>query len=192
MGQPTMDDVADRAGVSRALVSLVMRDSPRVSDHSREKVLAAAQELGYRPNVLARNLASGQTHTIGVMLNDLHNPFFTEVSEGAAAEAAERGFQILITSGWQRDGAEIPAIEALLELRTDGMFLAAPRLATEVLEEFAEQAPVVSVSNFSKPPSFDTVNNDEAHGAGLIVDHLVDISGKGAKGRSRLPQRIVG
>ena len=135
MGKPTMDHVAERAGVSRALVSLVMRDSPRVSDKSRDKVLAAASELGYRPNASARNLASGQTNTIGVMLNDLHNPYFTEIAEGAAFAAGENGFQILINSGWERESGEISAIEALLSMRTDGILLGAPDLGVELLED---------------------------------------------------------
>jgi DNA-binding LacI/PurR family transcriptional regulator len=175
MGQPTMDDVAAKAGVSRALVSLVMRDSPRVSDHSRQKVLAAAAELGYRPNLWARNLASGQTQTIGVMLNDLHNPYFTEVAEGVAAAAGDAGKQILINSGWQREAGEIEAIEALLDLRTDGVVLGGPRLSLDVLSQFASQVPTVSVSTYGEPDSFDTISNDEAFGGGLVVDHLVGL-----------------
>lgn len=175
MGKPTMDDVAEKAGVSRALVSLVMRDSPRVSEQSREKVQLAAAELGYRPNQWARNLASGQTNTIGVMLNDLHNPYFTEMAEGAAAEADSHGLQLLINSGWQRPGGEIPAIESFLSHRADGLLLGSPELGVEVLEEFAAQIPIVSVSHYSRPRAFDTVSNDEARGAALIVDHLVDL-----------------
>ena len=175
MGKPTMDHVAERAGVSRALVSLVMRDSPRVSDKSRDKVLAAASELGYRPNASARNLASGQTNTIGVMLNDLHNPYFTEIAEGAAFAAGENGFQILINSGWERESGEISAIEALLSMRTDGILLGAPDLGIELLEDFARQTALVAVSMYSRPDSFDTVSNHEEHGANLIVDHLVDL-----------------
>ncbi|MGB5758230.1 MAG: LacI family DNA-binding transcriptional regulator [Acidimicrobiales bacterium] len=175
MGQPTMEDVAARAGVSRALVSLVMRDSPRVSDRSRAKVLAAAGDLGYRPNLLARNLASGRTHTVGVMLDDLHNPFFTEMAEGVAAAAGDAGLQVLINSGWQRQAGQIEAIESLLDLRTDGIVLGAPRLSLEVLAEFAAQAPTVGVSIYGRPTSFDTVSNDEVHGAELVVEHLVDL-----------------
>lgn len=175
MGQPTMDDVAAKAGVSRALVSLVMRESPRVSPRSREKVLSAATELGYRPNHWARSLASGQTQTIGVMLNDLHNPYFTEMAEGAAAAASERDLQILMSSGWQREAGELAAIESLLNLRTDGMLIGAARLSNEVLEGFASQAPTVNVSAYYASEHFDTVNNNEDHGANLIVDHLVEL-----------------
>lgn len=175
MGQPTMDDVAAKAGVSRALVSLVMRDSPRVSDRSREKVLAAATELGYRPNLWARNLASGQTRTIGVMLDDLHNPYFTEMAEGLAESASNAGLQILINSGWQRETGQVEAIESFLNLRTDGIVLGGPRLSEHLLEEFASQVPTVSVSSYGRSDHFDTVSNDEVHGANLVVDHLVDL-----------------
>lgn len=175
MGRPTMDDVAAAAGVSRALVSLVVRESPRVSDHSRAKVLAAASELGYRPNALARNLASGETQTIGVMLNDFHNPYFTEMAEGAAHTADDNGLQLLINSGWQRDAGEERAIEALLNLRMDGLVLVAPRLPLEVLREIAAQAPLVCVAAFVETDAFDTINNDEDHGAAAIFDHLVEL-----------------
>lgn len=175
MGQPTMDDVAAKAGVSRALVSLVMRNSPRVSEHSREKVLAAASELGYRPNHWARSLASGQTGTVGIMLDDLHNPYFTEMAEGLAEVASVAGKQVLINSGWQREAGQIEAIESFLNLRTDGIVLGGPRLSVHVLDDFASQAPIVSVSTYDRSERFDTVSNDEVHGANLIVDHLVDL-----------------
>jgi DNA-binding LacI/PurR family transcriptional regulator len=175
MGQPTMDDVAAHAGVSRALVSLVMRESPRVSDQSRKKVLASANELGYRPNVWARNLASGQTNTIGVMLNDLHNPYFTELAEGVAATAARAGMELLITSGWQREAGELAAIEILLNMRTDGVVLGAARFSREVFDDLARQTPTVAVSNFDEPDSMDTVCNDEPHGSELVVDHLTSL-----------------
>lgn len=170
-----MDDVAAHAGVSRALVSLVMRDSPRVSDGSRKKVLASANELGYRPNVWARNLASGQTNTIGVMLNDLHNPYFTELAEGVAAAAAEAGMELLITSGWQRESGEHAAIDTLLNMRTDGIVLGAARFSGEVFEEVAQQTPTVAVAHFDEPESMDTVCNDEAHGSELVVEHLTSL-----------------
>ena len=175
MAKVTMDDVAEHAGVSRALVSLVMRNSTRVSDHSRQKVLASAAELGYRPNVLARNLASGQTNTVGVMLNDLHNPYFTELAEGVATAATDNGLEILITSGWQREAGENAAIDTLLNLRTDGIVLGAARIGEDVFADVARQTPTTAVSNFDTPDTMDTVCNDEAFGAELVVEHLTSL-----------------
>ena len=152
-----------------------MRDSPRVSEHSRAKVLASAAELGYRPNAWARNLASGQTNTIGVMLNDLHNPYFAGLAEGVATTATEHGMEVLITSGWQREAGENAAIETLLNLQADGIVIGAARFGGDVFSEMAQQTPTVAVAFFDKPDSMDTLCNDEAYGSELVVEHLTSL-----------------
>jgi DNA-binding LacI/PurR family transcriptional regulator len=170
-----MDDVAARAGVSRALVSLVMQDSPRVSETRRRLVLEAAAELGYRPNRTAQNLARGRTDTIGVMLNDVTNPFFTGVAQGIANAAADHHLQVLINSGWSKPQGEVAAIEALVDLQTDGLALCAPRLPIDVVTEVAARTPVIGVSVYGSPPNLDTVGNDERRGAQVVVEHLVEL-----------------
>ena len=106
MSKPTMDDVARRAGVSRALVSLALRGSPKVSPASRSAVTAAADELGYRPNLIARHLASKQTRTFGLLINDLHNPYFPGVVDGVKRAADANGYRLLLNSSFLDDDGE--------------------------------------------------------------------------------------
>ena len=173
--QPTMEDVAHEAGVSRALVSLVMRDAPNVSDRRRQAVLDAAARLGYRPNVLARNLASRRTLTLGVIVNDLHNPFFAEVIDGLQSCADEAGYQVLLATGEQTKSGEAGAVETLLRFRVDGMILAGPRLSAKQIKEAAKVIPTVLIGRSIRGDAVDTVNNDERVGAGLAVRHLVEL-----------------
>jgi DNA-binding LacI/PurR family transcriptional regulator len=170
-----MDDVAERAGVSRALVSLVMRSSPRVSPRRRAAVQRAAEELGYLPHLMARGLASRKSTVIAVLVSDLRNPYFAEIVEGADARAREDGFEIILGTGGRQPGGEQHAVETLLSFRPAGLVLLSPVLGSAVIERAATDTPVVAVERTLRLRSVDTVNDDGRVGSGLAVDHLVEL-----------------
>jgi DNA-binding LacI/PurR family transcriptional regulator len=172
-GHPTILDVAERAGVSKSLVSLVLRGSPRVREEKRAAVLRAAEQLGYRPNAMARSLVRKRTNVIGVMLSDLHNIYFVEVVDGIEAEAVAAGYRALINTGSREADREWEAIETLLQLRTDGVILAGPVLPAARILSAAAAVPLVLVARASRSPHADSVTNDDRAGARLAVDHLV-------------------
>jgi DNA-binding LacI/PurR family transcriptional regulator len=168
----TMEDVAREASVSRALVSLVMRGSPKVSDKRRARVVDAAARLGYRPNTIARHLASRRTHTLGVLLNELHNPFYAEIMDGVYEVADELDYHVLIGASGGRAGGEQATLETLLDLRVDGVILIGPRLATSAIVRAAAWTPVVVVARPIRAPQVDSIMDDERLGVRFVVEHL--------------------
>jgi DNA-binding LacI/PurR family transcriptional regulator len=175
VSQPTINDVARSANVSKSLVSLVVRGSSSVTEDKRRKVLRAIEELGYRPNLMARSLAARRTLTIGVMLSDLHNPFFAEVVDGIDAAASASGYSILLNTGNRVVAREAQAVDTFLQLRTDGLILAGTVLPTAYIVKASLSSPVVLVSRTSRAPTVDTVANDDRAGAELAVQHLHDL-----------------
>jgi DNA-binding LacI/PurR family transcriptional regulator len=171
----TMDDVAVEAGVSRALVSLVMRNSPKVSEERRRRVVEAAVRLGYRPNAMARGLASRRTRTVGVLLHELHNPFYAEIMDGIDQAAAELDHRVLIATAGARQGGEGRAIDAFLEYRVDGLVLVGTRLPAAEIVRAARLTPTVVVARTVRSPHVATVSNDEPAGCRLAVQHLVEL-----------------
>lgn len=173
MPRPTMEDVAARAGVSRALVSLVMRGSPKVSAVRRDAVLAAAAELGYSPHAMARSLASRTSHVLGVMVSDLHNPFWAEVVDGLDTYCRAAGFELVINTGGRNPTRERAALASLASFRPAGIALLGPVVPSAAIEAAAAETPVVLVSRSSRLSTVDTVNDDGKVGSALAVDHLV-------------------
>lgn len=173
MTRPTMEDVAARAGVSRALVSLVMRNSPKVSEHRRRAVRQAAADLGYQPHFMARQLASRTSNIVGVMVSDLRNAFFADVVEGMDEAAQEAGLELILNTGRRSANREHAALAGLLQFQPGGIILLSPVLPAASIRDAAQRCPTVLVSRGSSMPEVDTVNDDGELGAALAVDHLV-------------------
>ena len=165
----TVRDVAARAGVSQPTVSLVLGGHPRarVATETRERIMAAAAELGYRPNVIARGLARRRSYAIGLLVPDLRNPFYAEIVSGAERVAAQEGYAVLLC-----DASEVGPhrhLETLRERLVDGIILDAVG-ASELGEAALEGLNVVFIDEPSSRVPF--VASD-ATGAGRIAaQHL--------------------
>lgn len=172
---PTQQDVARRAKVSRALVSLVMRDAANVSPASRRKVLRAAAELGYRPNAFARSLASKRIHTIGVLVNDVRNPYFGGLYAALAKAAYRAGYDILTAPGTRSASGEVGLVNTLLEHRVAGLALLSPLMPTKDLRSVTAAHPAVIVGREVSLPGVDVVTTDEDQAAMSVIARLHDL-----------------
>lgn len=174
--RPTLHDVAARAGVSKSLASLALQGSPKVSEARRAAVLAAADELGYRPNRTASSLVRQRTHTIGVHILDLHNPVFAEILDGVQEAVRGHDYSTLLVTGNADARTERTEITRLLESRVEGLVLIAHRLSDDDLSAIAAEVPTVVVTwRTLGIRGLDSVSGDDLAGAGLAVDHLVGL-----------------
>ncbi|MGP0222264.1 LacI family DNA-binding transcriptional regulator [Paenarthrobacter sp. NCHU4564] len=169
--RPTLMDVAEAAGVSRALVSIVMRNAPGASEATRARVLEAAGNLGYRPDSRARLLRSSRTRLLGVTFSTAQ-AFHAEIVEAAYAGAAHRGYDIAL-SAVTGDRPESQAVESLLDLGCEALIMISPALGQDELERCSARLPVVSLLRDDVGPTVDSVSSDDLQGIRLAVDHLV-------------------
>jgi len=169
----TMVDVAERAGVSRALVSIVFRGVPGASEESRERVRRAAAELGYRPDRRARLLGSSRSRTIGVVFG-LHREFHTELVERLYQSVESTDFDLAL-GATAPTRSERTAVQSLLEFRCEALLLVGPALSRRELQELGQLVPVVVLARELRAPSCDVVRTDDEHGARLAVEHLIGL-----------------
>lgn len=170
---PTMRDIADHVGVSRQLVSLVLRESPGPSADSRARILAAANELGYRPNASARLLRQRRTHLLGVMF-DLRNPFEVRFVERLVARAATEGFSVVLGAHTPDRTTDI-VVSELIAQRVEALVAFNPDPGSPSLHDALDRLPVVWLGEKAPTLRVDNVRVDESTGLHLAVGHLVGL-----------------
>jgi len=175
--RPTIRDVAERAGVSKSLVSLVIHDSPRVSDKSRLAVHAAIDELGYRPSAAARGLVNQRSGLVGIVMSGSHDVFYAEILDGVSSYLTENRFDMvpIILHGGHHRESESRAIDQCLELRTECLMLMGSALAEDTLDRIGREVPLVIVGRRISSEAIDVVSCDDQLGAELATKHLLDL-----------------
>jgi DNA-binding LacI/PurR family transcriptional regulator len=168
--RPTMEDVAARAGVSRALVSIVFRGAVGASEGTRERVLAAAADLGYQPDRRASRLGRTRTRMLGVVFGVGH-AFHGDLVDSLYAAAAVSDYEVVL-SGVTPRRSEEEAVRALLAERCEGIVLVGSALPSPALSELAGRLPTVSVLRDVRAEGVDVVRTDEAEGLRQAVTHL--------------------
>jgi DNA-binding LacI/PurR family transcriptional regulator len=198
--RPTIRDVAERAGVSKSLVSLVVRNSPRVSEERRQRVLDVMEEMGYELNLAARSLSSRHSGTIGVLVSDLHNPWAFDVVDAARPVLEEAGHTVLFSAATASatGGVDLSILQAFRDLGVAGL------LVVGTVPDKAPFSRVVSggavVFAGGGPDYIDTadvVRSDDAHGLSMVVEHLIEqgherIAHLGGLGGSVGKERVTG
>ncbi|GEK59554.1 catabolite control protein A [Marinococcus halophilus] len=171
----TIYDVAREAGVSMATVSRVVNGNPNVKPATRKKVLDAIEGLGYRPNAVARGLASKKTTTVGVIIPDISSIFFAELARGIEDIAMMYKYNIILSNSDQNKDREINLINTLLEKQVDGIVFMGGEITEEHVEQFKQSpVPIVLAATVDENKEVPSVNIDYADAAFDAVEELIE------------------
>ncbi|WIB36463.1 LacI family DNA-binding transcriptional regulator [Curtobacterium sp. MCJR17_043] len=168
----TIYDVAARAGVSKSLVSLVLQRSPRVSEQRRAAVLAAIQELDYRPSTAAVSLAGTRSRTIGVVLDDFRNQWFVDLLTGLREALQDQGHRLVVADRFLNTGLDVSPVEGFLSMRVEGLVIAGE---PDTDLAIPASTPVVVAGGRAALARADTVANDDLAGGRMAAEHLIDL-----------------
>ncbi|HEX6178424.1 MAG TPA: LacI family DNA-binding transcriptional regulator [Thermoanaerobaculia bacterium] len=192
----TIKEVAARAGVSVATVSRALNGIGPVRKATYERVMEAARALKFVPHSGARSLSTRTTHTVGLIMPELHGEFFSEVIRGADLAARRRGYH-LIVSGSHSNREEMAAVVRTMRGRVDGLLLMSPEVALDgILRDLPAQMPLVTVNATTK--RFPSVTIDNRGGSHTVVRHLAALGHKriafigGPSGNADATERLRG
>ncbi len=178
MKRPTQADVARLAGVSRATVSYAIsgraNGTIELTEETRQRVLRAAEQLGYQPHAPAQSLRAGATKTFGMLIPDMRNPHYWQIVSGLEEAARAQGYDLLLSNASLNPDRELESVRTLLRGRVDGLALMLTfpdRLTDEAVLLARRRSPVVMIG--SGIAGLDTVQADHAGGAVEMMAHLL-------------------
>lgn len=172
----TIKDVAREADVSPQTVSRAINDKGEIRPETRERILRIAERLGYRPNRIARSLATRRSRNVGLVVPDVSNPFFASVARGIEDAAHDAGYNVFLCNTDENAEREINAIHSLEAQRVDGMLLCSSRLSEPELAEVADRfEPLVLVNRRIDRPQTGCVIVDDAEAMQEAVLHLLQL-----------------
>jgi LacI family transcriptional regulator len=175
----TIYDVAREAGVSMATVSRVVNGNPNVKPATRKKVAEAIERLGYRPNAVARGLASKKTTTVGVIIPDISSIFFAELARGIEDIATMYKYNIILGNSDQNKEKELHLLNTMLGKQVDGIVFMGANITEEHVKEFeSSPVPIVLAATLEKTESIPAVNIDYKQAAYDAVAHLIQEGNK--------------
>ena len=166
-------DVAKRAGVSTASVSRVISGHPGISDELRERVNVAVKALGYRPDLAARRLRSGRTDTLGLIVSDIRNPFFTEVSRAVEDVAYQNGMRVLLCNADEDPDKEAFYLEMMRDENVSGVILSPTLALLKSLHPANYPFPLVLVDRCERDTDADAVVLDNFDAGYRLTEHLI-------------------
>jgi len=173
--QVSIRDVALRAGVALGTVSNVLNRPEKVAESTRERVLAAIDQLGFVRNDAARQLKAGKSRSIGFILLDVRNPFFTDVAQGAEQQAAEHGLSVLLANSNETTERESRYLDLFEQQRVQGLLVSPLGDIWARLDRlYRHGTPVVLVDRKADGRPFSSVAVDDVAGGYLAVSHLID------------------
>jgi LacI family transcriptional regulator len=172
----TLQDVAREAGVSKVTAARVLGSYGTASPGAKEKVLAAARALGYRPNELARSMTTGRSRTIGVIVGDIENPYFGRAVRGISEVATAAGFDVILANSGEDVGKEQAAVRVLLGKRVDGLIVTPASMSeTQHLESVQSSGrPLVLLDRAVPGLKVDSVVTDDRAAAKAATQTLID------------------
>jgi LacI family transcriptional regulator len=168
-----VSDIAAEAGVSKGLVSLILRGEPGPAADTTSRVLAVADRLGYRPNRSARLLAARRTRMLGVTMSP-GNPFHGELVEELQSAADEQGYELVI-GAVTAVHSESRAIETLVGFRCEAVILLGPDLPADELAQLLSGVPTISLGRPLDLPNADVIRVRDGKALAMLVDHLVGL-----------------
>jgi LacI family transcriptional regulator len=172
----TIEDIALRIGVSKSTVSRGLAGSSRISAETRRRILSAAKSLHYEPNYLARSLSKRRTLAIGVILEDIMNPFFTEVAKGIQTALAARGYTMLLTSSGYVPQAELELTRTLLRYKVDGVLITPVAADSESIGLLrARHIPFFMLNEKTLDREVNWIDSDNLAGGALAAGHLLGL-----------------